>query len=226
MTSSKMLEDDANITTKFYNLYNTLGANSGEKLLKWIGESLLHFGVDKDITFGKAKEKYGTFLMITATDYGSEEVIYFNPETYPDVKILDALIATVSVPLYFAPYNVNGMILLDGGLMDNFPIEEMKKYLCHKQILGVTFVNTNKEKVKRGTPKSMMEYIKVLYAMNNNKVEKDSINNIIRVESGTVFPTDFDVEIEVRNKLYEEGVKPPRNSLKYKKIKYKIIMSS
>ena len=44
-----------------------------------------------------------------------------NKKTWYDGKINDAMRSTMSIPGIFAPLRVDGMVLVDGGLRDNYP---------------------------------------------------------------------------------------------------------
>lgn len=56
----------------------------------------------------------------TATDLVKGEAVHFNSG-----KLSDALLASAAVPLVFEPQRRNGQLLVDGGVMNNFPIEPL-----------------------------------------------------------------------------------------------------
>lgn len=59
-------------------------------------------------------------LWVTATDLVKGEAVHFKTG-----NLCDALLASAAVPLVFEPQRRNGQLLVDGGVMDNFPIEPL-----------------------------------------------------------------------------------------------------
>lgn len=76
-------------------------------------------------------------LIISATDFGSAATEYFSKGS-----IIDAVMASSAIPLVLKPYTINGKMYVDGGLMNNLPIEPLLN-LCD-DIIGVN-VNPVKE---------------------------------------------------------------------------------
>jgi len=67
-----------------------------------------------DLTFADLK----TELIITTTDINQGTVVYFT-----EGKIIKPLIAACSVPLVYRPVEYRNHVLLDGGLLNNMPVE-------------------------------------------------------------------------------------------------------
>jgi len=53
-------------------------------------------------------------------------------------SIIDAVIASSSIPIIFKPYKINGNYYIDGGITNNFPIEPIQE--ISSQLIGA-FVN-------------------------------------------------------------------------------------
>ena len=64
-------------------------------------------------------------LFITATDINKGEQVCFS--TGP---VIQAVLASSSVPVVFEPVIMNDMILADGGILNNFPVEPLEK-ICN-----------------------------------------------------------------------------------------------
>ncbi|MEL7589382.1 MAG: patatin-like phospholipase family protein [Prolixibacteraceae bacterium] len=74
-----------------------------------------------------------TPLWIAVTNYCSGKVEYLNSGS-----IIDAVIASSSIPIIFKPYKINGNYYIDGGITNNFPIEPIQE--ISSQLIGA-FVN-------------------------------------------------------------------------------------
>ncbi len=69
-------------------------------------------------------------LKIFATNLNSAEL-----ESFEKGDLVDAIIASSSIPVLFEPRNINGQLYLDGGLVNNFPAEVIRGS-C-KTLIGV-----------------------------------------------------------------------------------------
>ncbi|HFA51082.1 MAG TPA: hypothetical protein ENJ95_18880 [Bacteroidetes bacterium] len=67
-------------------------------------------------------EKLPTPFFCIAADLDFEEQVILDKGYLPDV-----LRATMSIPLVFNPVRMDGMVLVDGGLLNNFPVREMRE---------------------------------------------------------------------------------------------------
>jgi NTE family protein len=81
---------------------------------------------DPDITFDQLFKKTGNFLVITVSSINEQQVFYISPTTHPNVKVIDAIQSSISIPLFFIPSttkfdSISGMTV-DGGVLDNYPI--------------------------------------------------------------------------------------------------------
>ena len=101
----------------------------------------------KNLTFKELFEKTGKKLIITGTCVNKYCVEYFSVDTHPNQKIIDVLRITISIPVIVEPCKIQENKLnkqtidkkeekeekeekehywVDGGLMDNYPIQLFK----------------------------------------------------------------------------------------------------
>jgi len=69
-------------------------------------------------------------LIISATNFTKAESEYFNTGS-----IIDAVMASSAIPILLKPFMMNGQMYVDGGLMNNLPVEPLQD-LCDN-IIGV-----------------------------------------------------------------------------------------
>lgn len=67
-------------------------------------------------------EKLSLKLFITATDFTSNTSVVFSKG-----KLFNAVIASASVPVLFEPVKMDSKLFVDGGLLNNFPVEPLLK---------------------------------------------------------------------------------------------------
>ena len=139
--------NDGFILCGFHRLRTKLGFFKGKAVALWIASLLKNKTGNADITFGELHnqkaEKHYKDLYVTGTDLTYQRLRVFSYETYPDMKIKDAVRISMSVPLYFEPVYINDYgkvcsrneagsihLMADGGLLSNYPIQlfDDKKY--------------------------------------------------------------------------------------------------
>src|SRR5690606_24707175 len=76
-------------------------------------------------------------LFITATD-----VVTGNLKIFSKGQLIKPVIASASFPGVFTPTEINGSYYIDGGILNNFPVEPLKKR-CDR-IIGI-YINTLKK---------------------------------------------------------------------------------
>lgn len=77
-------------------------------------------------TFAELKKP----LHIAVTNFNKAEAEYIS-----EGNLIDAILASSSIPVLFKPYKMNGIDYIDGGFTDNLPLKPIKN-LC-KEIIGV-----------------------------------------------------------------------------------------
>ena len=68
-------------------------------------------------------------VKITAFDYGRREVV-----TLDEGSVVDAIRASVSIPMIFEPVKIRGRWLIDGGVLDPVPVDLLHRLGVHKII--------------------------------------------------------------------------------------------
>jgi len=61
-------------------------------------------------------------LTVAATDIRKGQIYYFS-----DGELIQAVLASCSIPAIFNPINLNGNLYVDGGLIDNLPVKPIRK---------------------------------------------------------------------------------------------------
>ncbi len=116
---------------------NRYGWYRGQKFTNWIGNLIKEKTGNSEITFEQLYQKGYKDLYLTATCLNQQKLVILSRETYPKMKIKDAVRISMSIPLYYQAVFVdkNGKIyskpkkdesldiMVDGGIIGNFPIQ-------------------------------------------------------------------------------------------------------
>jgi predicted patatin/cPLA2 family phospholipase len=86
----------------------------------------------KDITIKQYYDKFKIKLNIYATSLKHRKKINFNKETFPDLKVIEAVKASCSIPILFPPVIINNEYYVDG---------------CLKSIDGIFYSDINKDEI-------------------------------------------------------------------------------
>lgn len=124
---------------RIMNFVTKYGLDSGNNMISWLKELMHRKGTDPDITLKEFYEKTGVDFQIMATNLNKYKYKRFNYTDTPDVKILDAIRMSISVPFMFTINEYEGDIYVDGGLIDNYPIKIFNDNLDN--FLGFKIIN-------------------------------------------------------------------------------------
>lgn len=121
-------------------LKKTYGYYKTDRLIEDLGALIQAKGYSKNMTFkdlydAHQAEKKIKLLYITGANLTDQKIEIFSHETYPTMKILDAIRISISIPMYFEAVFMqpNGSlvektnadsttkVMVDGGILDNYP---------------------------------------------------------------------------------------------------------
>ena len=120
----------------FYRLNSNFGWYKGDEFTSWLDAIIIAKTGNSEITFSELKENGFKDLYITATCLNKQKLMVFSAANYPKMKVKDAVRISMSIPLYFEAVFIDSLgtvyderndrenldIVVDGGLLGNFPI--------------------------------------------------------------------------------------------------------
>lgn len=119
-----------------HRLFKTYGWYRGKAFREWIGEVIEEKTGNPDITFAELKAFGAPELHLTGVSLNNQKLLIFSAENYPDMKVADAVLISISIPFYFQAVAIDqqGKIVknykrrkdidlaVDGGVTANYPI--------------------------------------------------------------------------------------------------------
>jgi predicted acylesterase/phospholipase RssA len=97
--------------------YDNLGLDDGKKLTVVIEDLIGH------MTFLDLSKKTGKNLIISCTHVSSMIPTYFSVDTTPNVLVIEAVRASMAIPLFIRPIEIGEDYYVDGGITDGIPVE-------------------------------------------------------------------------------------------------------
>ena len=188
----------------------TLGIDDGSKLRKFL-ESILRVAakVDPQITFSDLASKPIQFKC-WATDLNTHMIREFSLKESPTVRIIDALHASMAIPMYFTPVidPVTGHMLSDGGIQGALPIHHLTEEEC-EQCLAIGFCKPLVSDYEKG-PDDLMSFMKAIFACLVHSRHENLINKwkhkVILIPVSGFQSWDFEISRKDRSLLVQRGV--------------------
>jgi predicted acylesterase/phospholipase RssA len=106
-----------------FSLMDTFGLDEGtgyEALLRSVLKSKLNVN---DMTFEELFSMTGKDLVTCVTNVTLRKCEFWGRHSHPQMSIVTAVRASMTVPLLFTPVEWNGNFYVDGGLLNNFPLD-------------------------------------------------------------------------------------------------------
>ena len=121
---------------------------TGVYFKKFIKE-LISYKVNPDITFNELTYYSKITFTVNALNINKSEVKYFNHIRTPNIKVIDAIMASCSLPLVFPSYKINDEYYYDGGICNNCPVDLVDELgTIAFDFGGTTCCDTNNSKIK------------------------------------------------------------------------------
>jgi NTE family protein len=187
-----------------------IGLSSNEKFAKVLRKMMSLKGISPNITFGELYKLIPRQLIVTGTCLNDMCLHYFSAKESPTMSVVLAVQISMAVPVLFKPIHFDGKLWLDGGCLNNFPVEPFQSYL--HDVIGVNLDGIDgKKKYECKTFEDPQSYLgQILACMikgagfaKMKQYEHIAIN--ICCDEGTSF--DWNITRESKVELFEHGYK-------------------
>lgn len=230
-----------------YSIWKSYGINDISILEKEF-RKVISRKIDPEITLEELYNFTKKELVIVTCNLNNEKAVYLHHSKYPKVKLIEALLASVSVPFVFKPrkYNFEGVLdyYIDGGSVDNYPIwifndinklyngdlENVEKNLIPKDTLGIKLLDKNENNDKfvfkgRKNLSSIFKYsislLNTIMLQNERSIISESyIEQTISINTYNIEFSDFNLNKDKRYILVKSGIDAVINYLFNKENEY------
>src|SRR4029078_9199033 len=113
-----------------------------------------------------------------------------------------ALRATMAVPGIFAPVEWGNEVLVDGGLVENLPVETARE-MGAEVVIAVRFVGNTTKTTQFRTLGDVLRQTVSIPVIHNERTSAALADVVIQVQIGTSSSTDFDHAAELIKRGYE-----------------------
>lgn len=193
---------------KYYALWRRLGLYKGDEFHRWIAEkiSIKLTGLRHNSpTF----EKMPIPLTVIAADIVRQQVKVFSRRRTPDVAVADAVRMSMSIPFFFCPVRFGKEVIVDGGVLSNFPawaFEEERK-TAPLPILGFRLQPEDVPPPEIRSPLGLIKALTATVIRANIPLQIGHVDGLCMIDLPTcgAGTTDFNLDGKKKDDLYWAG---------------------
>lgn len=197
--------------------FTKFGLDDGSRLTFVLEKMIEAKNLSKNITFNELYKLTKKHLVVTTVCLNDEHAYYLSHITHPNMPIIMGMRMTSALPLWFIPISYNKKLYVDGGCIDNYPIQLFEKEL--HTTLGIYLANS-----KQYT-KDILNTEDFLFRLLSCCLEGVTCNSIKGFEKCTVKISvprvsfmDLNIDSSFKMKLYNCGYQTLSNYIKNKEI--------
>lgn len=126
------MDDSRGVLRDIFRLFRKFGWHKGEFFRGWIGQHVKEKLGNSNATFRDLEAAGKPRLYVYGTNLSTHFGEVFSFEHTPEMRIVDAVRISMSIPLFFAAVrNARDDVFVDGGVLNNYPIKlfDRKKYI-------------------------------------------------------------------------------------------------
>lgn len=187
----------------------TFGLDDGSNLKKFL-ESIMRvvMKIDPAITFSGLSKKIR--FKCWATDLNTRSIREFSVEKTPNVRIIEALHASMAIPLYFTPVvdPETGHLLSDGGIQGSLPIHHLTEDECG-ECLAIGFCKEKPFPEEGEVPTDLMSFMGSIFSClthsRNESVIRKWEHKIMRIPVDGIQSWNFEISRDERIRLVQQG---------------------
>ena len=182
-----------------------IGLYSTKPILFAIKKMTKNKKISLKITFKELFEKINKSISITGVCLNDNSLHFFDEKNNPDMEVIKAIEISISIPLVFKPVHFNNKIWIDGGTLNNYPINYFNNDL--NNIIGINLKNKN---IYIDQFNSHQEYLYQLMKclLKSSHIDKKKYNKTT-IELLVDNINDININNETKLKLYNQGYNHP-----------------
>lgn len=182
------------------------GISSPEPILFAIYKFMKSKNINKNLTFSQLFNMTKKNLIITGTCLNDITIKYFSHTTTPDMQILKALRISISIPFIFRPYQYESKLWVDGGVMNNFPIDLFNDRL--NDVIGIYMDDIYNviDEIEEIQDYFIRIFKCMFRGLNYNKIELFK-KYFIHIKTPGNYSTNWEITQQDKKMLFDEGYK-------------------
>lgn len=199
---------------KIANMITDWGLDTGDGLRFWLIHFLEKKGYSEKVTFEELYAKTDILFGVFATNVTSRDLFLFDHIRTPKIKVLDAIMASMSIPFLFTckKLEINNQIIpfVDGAVISNLPVAKLLENwnMCEEELLALKLVDNNVigTCTQNSQPSSISEYILTISRCISTHIHKENCKNLINIDISDMPHIDLSMNKKTKKELMKRGV--------------------
>jgi predicted acylesterase/phospholipase RssA len=162
-----------------------------------IRELLVELCDGRDPTFGELEKK----IYVSAYCLNTARTEYFSRDTHPEMKVIDAVLMSIAIPMIFSAGKFEGRTYVDGGTVEKYPmVPFLGKKPYEVAVLVLKMENVYSDSID--TPR---QFVEALVRSTLTHRAASSSCNLVEINVGGANVFDFNMEYEEKVRLFNIG---------------------
>jgi predicted acylesterase/phospholipase RssA len=179
------------------------GVDDGENLIKIMHKLLKAKGVKENITLLELYQLNKKKLIATAACLNSGEGEYISYENYPNLKFTDIIRMTTCVPFFYTPVKLNDKFYVDGGTVDNYPINLFRENI--DEVIGIYAYTKHEYSDIKNLKDFLLSVFQTFWDGTVTTSIKGFEKNSIIIYTKQDNFLDFDINMEKKQEIFKLG---------------------
>ena len=162
-----------------------------------IRELLVELCDGRDPTFGELDVK----IYVSAYCLNTSRTDYFSKDTHPHMKVIDAVLMSIAIPMIFSAGKFEGRTYVDGGTAETYPLTPFLGRKPHE----VTVIALKMERVYHESIDTPRQFVEALVRSMLARGTPSAGCNLVEINVGGANVFDFNMEYEDKVKLFNIG---------------------
>lgn len=192
--------------------FDKFGLDEGIKFMIILEKLFEAKSIPLATTFKQLFQMTNIKLIITAVCLNDKQVYYLSHTSFPDMPVILGIRMTTSFPFWFVPVKYKGKLYVDGGCIDNYPIQLFSNNL--DSVIGI-YLCESKEIIK--TIDNTEDFVFSLLKCFLEGVTCNSVKGFekmtIKISLSRVSIINLDINNEIKKKLFDDGYVAVMNHL-------------
>ncbi len=201
---------------KFFDIqFQEKGIFPSIHLFDMVKPFMLAYDISDTYTLYDLYKKSGIDLHVFTTKINGLVCVDLNHSTHPEVTLSEAIRMTASLPIVFTPVQYNNEYYIDGGIINNCPLQSIQKQNYSPD--SILIIDIEQQCPVYTEDSSILDYIHILFLNSLNIISSNNYNKtcmhqykhyyLLDVESilNSEVWLQFIQNMEYRQQLYEYG---------------------
>lgn len=183
--------------------FNKYGLSETDEIINLMKNLMVKYGHNPDMTFREHIYKTDIMLRVPSLCLNNHTLVYFSSLTHPELPVIDAIRASISIPLLFSAPIIKDHHYVDGGVIRHVPYDP---YVGHEdKTLCVKLKCKQPYMEKINTMSNFIMMLMTSLHQSANEIPKE-FNHLIEIDSG-YSSTNFSIKRQDMENMMLKGIK-------------------